>query len=133
MWHMLKSPQGRFKFMGGRDRIVIPIVVTMGPFPLVRLKRHYACFRQLRRRTLHYFIMRCSNRYTHNHKLKSPQGRFKFMVGVTGFEPTTSATRTQRSTRLSYTPICAPIMHPFFTKCKHKNLYFQYDAGQVGN
>lgn len=26
------------------------------------------------------------------------------MVGVTGFEPTTSATRTQRSTRLSYTP-----------------------------
>lgn len=27
------------------------------------------------------------------------------LVGVTGFEPTTSATRTQRSTRLSYTPI----------------------------
>ncbi len=26
------------------------------------------------------------------------------MVGVTGLEPATSASRTQRSTRLSYTP-----------------------------
>ncbi len=26
------------------------------------------------------------------------------MVGVTGFEPTTSSSRTKRSTKLSYTP-----------------------------
>ena len=46
-------------------------------------------------------------------------GDFLFLVGVTGFEPTTSATRTQRSTRLSYTPktfISGPIMHPLKTK-----------------
>ena len=28
------------------------------------------------------------------------------LVGVTGFEPTTPASRTQCSTRLSYTPTC---------------------------
>ena len=29
---------------------------------------------------------------------------FLQMVGMTGFEPTTSASRTQRSTKLSYIP-----------------------------
>ena len=48
------------------------------------------------------------------HKLNRPQGTVEFMVGVTGFEPTTSATRTQRSTRLSYTPIWADYAPVFY-------------------
>ena len=35
----------------------------------------------------------CTNVYTH------------FLIGVTGFEPATSASRTQRSTKLSHTPL----------------------------
>ena len=36
-----------------------------------------------------------------------PSGTIRTRVGVTGFEPTTPASRTQCSTRLSYTPLCA--------------------------
>lgn len=41
------------------------------------------------------------------------RGAVKYLVGVTGFEPTTSATRTQRSTRLSYTPITGRLCTSF--------------------
>ena len=34
----------------------------------------------------------------------SPKGRLQRKVGVTGFEPATSSSRTTRSTKLSYTP-----------------------------
>ena len=34
------------------------------------------------------------------------------MVGVTGFEPATSASRRQRSTKLSYTPRQASLVAP---------------------
>ena len=37
-----------------------------------------------------------------------------FFIGVTGFEPATSASRTQRSTKLSHTPIF--ILHLFKTQ-----------------
>jgi hypothetical protein len=37
-------------------------------------------------------------------KRKGPAGPLEVMVGVRGFEPPTSASRRQRSTKLSYTP-----------------------------
>src|SRR5262245_51879134 len=39
-------------------------------------------------------------------RVKRLRDHKKLVVGVTGFEPTTPASRTQCSTRLSYTPTC---------------------------
>ena len=39
------------------------------------------------------------------HALKKRLFEGVFMVGVTGFEPATSSTRTKRATKLRYTPI----------------------------
>ena len=39
-------------------------------------------------------------------KKKKPLMRLSFLVGMTGFEPAASASRTQRSTKLSHIPIC---------------------------
>ena len=45
--------------------------------------------------------MRLTFRQTHLY-------RFVNMVGMTGFEPATSASRTQRSTKLSHIPLEKP-------------------------
>ena len=52
-------------------------------------------------------------------------GHFFILVGVAGFEPTTSASRTQHSTRLSYTPITVGGL----CNCYKKNAMFFYCGG----
>ena len=42
------------------------------------------------------------------------------MIGATGFEPATSASRTQRSAKLSYAPIKAQILAVFLLPVKEK-------------
>ena len=39
-------------------------------------------------------------------KIKKLMEHELFLIGATGFEPATSASRTQRSTKLSHAPIC---------------------------
>ncbi len=40
------------------------------------------------------------------------------MVGVTGFEPTTSSSRTMRATKLCHTPTNKFIISPFVLYCQ---------------
>ena len=42
---------------------------------------------------------------SHNTKTASPQGEHRFLVEETGFEPTTSWSRTKRATKLRYSSI----------------------------
>ena len=51
------------------------------------------------------------------------------LVGETGFEPTTSASRRQRSTRLSYTPTVGAILRDAanaFNLCPRKDAVSAY-------
>ena len=56
-----------------------------------------------------------------------------FLVGVTGFEPAASWSRTKRSTKLSHTPfLCRPIIIPPPPRVvKHKIHIFQKDFQSV--
>ena len=49
------------------------------------------------------------------------RGRFRFMVGVSGFEPEASWTRTKRDTKLRHTPIDQIIIMRIvsFVKCMY--------------
>ena len=51
---------------------------------------------------------------------KTPQSRRFFQVEVTGFEPATSASRTQRSTKLSHTSLFIKLYNNTknFRKCQ---------------
>ncbi len=52
-----------------------------------------------------YRLKKLAERFYRLKKLAERFYRLKTMVGVRGFEPPTPASRTQYSTRLSYTPI----------------------------
>ena len=43
---------------------------------------------------------------------KNPLIKRVFVVGVTGFEPATSSSRTKRATKLRYTPIIIKKLEP---------------------
>jgi hypothetical protein len=54
------------------------------------------------------------------------------MVGVTGFEPAASWSRTKRSTNLSHTPICSvPTFHKAGTALAGMRFHSAADAFEV--
>ncbi len=51
------------------------------------------------------------NQFSPNKKSATPEGITDFLIGVTGFEPAASWSRTKHSTGLSHTPITEILYH----------------------
>ena len=58
-----------------------------------------------RQATVHRTVaFECSNPSAHPNKKAHPMGGLSYLVGVSGFEPEASWTRTKRDTKLRHTP-----------------------------
>ena len=69
----------------------------------------------IKRASLFYLRSSFTNRLAasapnHANHIKSPAALDFYVVGVTGFEPATSASRTLRATKLRYTPMIVSIL-----------------------